>query len=159
MESDITVEMSKSEQSYIETIYNLIKEHGYARVIDIATKLSVKPPSVTNMLQRLDEQKFVTYIKYRGVILTDKGKIIAETLEKRHQSFKKFLIMIGISETVAEKDACEMEHRINPETVTKLAKFVEFVESAPKTPPFLQHFKKYIRNGNRPKHCRKKKQN
>ena len=137
----------------MENIKAVLKEHGYARVIDIAAKLCVKSPSVTNMLQRLDEQKFVTYIKYRGVILTNKGNKIAKTLEKRHQSFKKFLIMIGISETIAEKDACEMEHRINSETVTKLAKFVEFVESAPKTPPFLEHFKKYMQTGNRPKNC------
>jgi DtxR family Mn-dependent transcriptional regulator len=152
-----TVELSKSEEGYVETIYSLIKEHGYARVADIAAALNVKPPSVTNMLQKLDEQKFVDYTRYRGVILTPKGTLLAKTLEKRHQALKKFLVLIGVSEENAEKDACEIEHKINRETVEKLAKFVEFVQSAPQTPLFLKHFKQFEKTGKRPKHCTLKK--
>jgi len=146
--------LSESEEGYIETIYRLIREHGYARAADIADALNVKPPSVTSMIQKLDEQNFVTYIRYRGVVLTPKGTLLAETLERRHQTFKKFLIMIGVSEENAEKDACEIEHKINRETAEKLAKFVEFVQSAPCTPPFLEHFKQYCRTGKRPRQCR-----
>ncbi len=149
-------ELSEIEEGYVETIYNLIRKHGYARVADIASTLNVKPPSVTNMLQKLDEQKFVTYTRYRGVVLTSKGKSLAEILEKRHWALKGFLIMIGVSEASAEKDACEIEHKINRETVEKLAKFVEFVQSAPQTPPFLEHFKQYSRTGERPTRCKAK---
>ncbi len=148
--------LSESEESYIETVHNLIKEHGYARVADIAATLNVKPPSVTSMLQKLDDQKFVDYTRYRGVILTPKGRTLAETLERRHQALKKFLIMIGVSRETAEKEACEIEHKINRETVEKLVKFVEFVESAPQSPPFLEHFRHYEKTGKRPKECRVK---
>ncbi len=64
--------------------------------------------------------------------------------------------MIGVGEENAEEDACEIEHKINPETVAKLAKFVKFVQSAPQTPPFLKHFKQYNRSGKRPNQCRSK---
>jgi len=149
--------LSESEEGYIETIYSLIKEHGYARVADIAAALNVKPPSVTNMLQKLDEQKFVNYTRYRGVILTQKGTLLAKTLEKRHQALKKFLILIGVSEENAEKDACEIEHIINRETVEKLAKFVKFVQAAPQPPLFLKHFKQFEKTGKHPKYCELKK--
>lgn len=151
-----TLKLSESEEGYVETVYSLIREYGYARVADIAAALNVKPPSVTNMLQKLDEQKFVTYTRYRGVVLTPKGKLLAETLEKRHQAFKKFLIMIGVSEENADRDACEIEHIINRETAEKLVKFVEFVQSASQTPPFLGHFKQDNRTGKRPSECRVK---
>ncbi len=154
VETAKTTELSESEESYVETIYSLIEEHGYARVADIAETLKVKPPSVTNMLQKLDEQKFVNYTRYRGVVLTSKGRTLAETLEKRHQALKTFLIMLGISESTAEKDACEIEHKINRETVEKLAKFVGFVQSSPQTPVFLEHFKHYDRTGKRPSECK-----
>ena len=157
MEKAKTVKLSESEEGYIETIYSLIREHGYARVADIANTLNVKPPSVTNMLQKLDEQKFVTYTRYRGVVLTTRGKLLAETLERRHQALKKFLIMIGVSEEAAEKDACEIEHKIIRETIEKLTKFVEFVQSAQETPLFLKHFKEFEKTGKRPKHCKLKK--
>jgi DtxR family Mn-dependent transcriptional regulator len=149
-----TEELSKSEESYVETIHSLIKEHGYARVADIADSLEVKPPSVTSMLQKLDEQKFVDYTRYRGVVLTEKGQLLAVTLERRHSAVKQFLIMIGVSEKNADKDACEIEHQINPETAEKLAKFVEFVQAAPQTPPFLKNFQRFEKTGKRPKHCK-----
>jgi len=156
MEEIIHAGLSESEESYVETIHSLIREHGYARVSDIAETLNVKPPSVTSMLQKLDEQKFVNYTRYRGVILTPKGKSLAATLERRHKALKQFLIMIGVREKTAEKDACEIEHKVNRETVEKLAKFVDFVQSAPQTPPFLEHFKDYYKTGKRPKQCRVK---
>lgn len=145
MKAAETSELTESEQSYIETIHSLIQKRGYARVADIAVTLRVKPPSVTNMLQKLDEQKFVTYTKYRGVILTSKGKALAETLEKRHQALRSFLIMIGVSEENAEKDACEIEHKVNPETIEKLRKFIHFLQSQSQTSPLLEHFEQYKR--------------
>lgn len=153
MKAEKTPGLTESEESYIEVVHSLIKKHGYARVADIAIALNVKPPSVTNMLQRLDEQKFVDYTRYRGVILTNKGKLLANTLEKRHKALKNFLTIIGVREKKAEKDACEIEHRISRETAEKLGKFVEFIQSAPQTPPFIEHFKQYESTGKRPKDC------
>ncbi len=146
--------LSGSEERYVETIHSLIKEHGYARPADIAIALNVKPPSVTSMLQRLDGEKFAKYTRYRGVILTKKGKMLAEALEKRHQTLRSFLEMIGVSEQNADKDACEIEHKINLETVQKLSKFVDFIQSAPETPRFLRHFEYFSKVGNRPTDCR-----
>ncbi len=146
--------LSGSEERYVEAIHSLIKEHGYARPADIAVTLKVKPPSVTSMLQRLDGEKFAKYTRYRGVILTKKGKMLAEALEKRHQTLRSFLEFIGVSKRNAEKDACEIEHKINLETVQKLAKFVDFIRSAPETPAFLRHFEYYSKVGKRPRDCK-----
>ena len=122
-------ELTVSEESYIEAIYSLIQEQGYARVADIAEALDVKPPSVTHMIQKLDDQKFVDYTRYRGVVLTLKGKQLAGALEKRHQALKTFLVMIGVRQDKAEKDACELEHRIDRETMERLVEFMEFMQS------------------------------
>lgn len=145
---------SESEERYVEAINNIARERGYARVADLATTLDVKPPSVTSMLQKLDEQRFVNYTKYRGVLLTSKGKSLAGILARRHQTLKRFLTMMGISGKNAEKDACKIKHKIDGETIERFDEFVEFVESAPQTPPFLKHFEHYCRTGKRPKHCR-----
>ena len=124
---------------------------------DIAETLNVKPPSVTNMIKRLDEQKFVNYTRYRGVVLTPKGKQLAGALEKRHQALKRFLVMIGISEEKAEKDACEIEHRIDRATVEKLAKFVEFIQLASQTSGILKSFRSSERTGEFSQHQRAEK--
>ena len=151
----VTVDrLDACKEGYVEAIYNLTRKHDYARVGDLATTLNVKAPSVTSMLQKLDEQKFVNYTRSTGVTLTQKGKLLAEILARRYRILKRFLIMMGISEETAEKDASKMKHKIDSETIERLVGLVEFVKSAPQTPPFLKHFEHYYRTGKRPKHCR-----
>lgn len=61
-----------SMEDYLERIYQLIEEKGYARVSDIADTLEVHPSSVTKMVQKLDKSGYVIYEKYRGSSLQQK---------------------------------------------------------------------------------------
>ena len=58
-----------SMEDYIEQIYILIEDKGYARVSDIAENLSVHPSSVTKMVQKLDKDEYLIYEKYRGLVI------------------------------------------------------------------------------------------
>src|SRR5437016_13534018 len=71
---------SQSAEDYLERIQELIEEKGYARVVDIASSLQVKQASVTGMVQKLGEMGYLNYEKYRGLILTDKGRAVACTI-------------------------------------------------------------------------------
>src|SRR6478735_10026655 len=86
-----------SMEDYIEQIYILIEDKGYARVSDIAEALSVHPSSVTKMVQKLDKDEYLIYEKYRGLILTPKGKKIGKRLVFRHQLLEDFLEIIGVN--------------------------------------------------------------
>ena len=66
-----------SMEDYLEQIYMLIEEKGYARVSDIAELLGVHPSSVTKMVQKLDREEYLVYEKYRGLMLTAKGRFCA----------------------------------------------------------------------------------
>ncbi len=61
-------------EDYLEIIYLMFEEKGYARATDIAEHLDVLPSSVTKMMKRLDRQGLGVYEKYRGFVLTSKGK-------------------------------------------------------------------------------------
>jgi Fic family protein len=56
-------------EDYLEVIYELIRQKGYATAIDISESLSVSSPSITKMLKKLDENKYLHYEKYRGISL------------------------------------------------------------------------------------------
>jgi Mn-dependent DtxR family transcriptional regulator len=58
-------------EDYLEVIYELIAQKGYATTVDISSYLNVSSPSVTKMLQRLNESGHVNYEKYRGISLTE----------------------------------------------------------------------------------------
>lgn len=66
--------------------HELIEEKGYARVVDIAGSLDVKQASVTSMVQKLGELGYLNYEKYRGLVLTPKGKAVATGIQQRHET-------------------------------------------------------------------------
>lgn len=139
--------ISKTFEEYLEVIYELIQEKGYARTIDISSRLNVKPPSVTEMIQKLDENGFLVYEKYRGLKMTSKGEALAKSVCKRHKTLATFLKIIGVDEKIAEEDACKIEHNINPITMDRLTKFVDFVQNAPHDPKWLEHFEHFTKTG------------
>mgnify|MGYP001171384541 CR=1 FL=1 len=59
-----------SMEDYLERIYKLIDEKGYARVSDIAEGLEVHPSSVTKMIQKLDKDEYLIYDKYPVLLLS-----------------------------------------------------------------------------------------
>ena len=112
-------------EDYLEVIYELIQQKGYATSIDISGYLNVSPPSVTKMLKKLDESRYLDYEKYRGIRLTEAGAIIARNICERHSLLVAFLKMIGVDEGTANKDAEGIEHHLHPETLKKLEGFVK----------------------------------
>ncbi len=146
-------ELSETEEDYLRAIYDLTLEKGYATVSDIASRLNVRPPSVTDMMKKLGEEGYISYEAYKPVVLTEMGKKAAEDISHKHIILRDFLRIIGIDDRIAEEDACGIEHHLHKETINRLTKFVEFVEKAPRHPRWLEHFEEYIKNGKIPEEC------
>lgn len=117
-----------SMEDYIESIYLLINEKGYARVSDIAEILKVKPSSVTKMVQKLDQEQFLIYEKYRGIILTPKGNKTGKHLVYRHELLEKMLRIIGAEEDRIYEEVEGIEHHLSLSTLDCIANLVEFFE-------------------------------
>jgi len=111
-------------EDYLEVIYELIIQKGYATTVDISNYLNVSSPSVTKMIQRLDEIGYLNYEKYRGIRLTEGGIKIAKSIHNRHEILAKFFKMIGVDEEIANNDAEGIEHHLHPETLKKLGDFM-----------------------------------
>jgi len=119
-------------EDYLEVISELVELKGYANTIDISTYLNVSAPSVTKMLQRLDENGYLEYEKYRGINLTAKGSTVADTIRQKHGILLEFFKMLGINHDVANQDAEGIEHHLNPQTIRQLQKFIVYLKSNPK---------------------------
>jgi len=119
-------------EDYLEVISELVELKGYATTLDISRYLSVSAPSVTKMLQRLDDGGYLEYEKYRGINLTQKGKQIAGTIRQKHGILLEFFEILGIGSDTANRDAEGLEHHINPKTIKQLRKFITFLKSNPK---------------------------
>ncbi|WP_100331355.1 transcriptional regulator MntR [Bacillus xiapuensis] len=120
-----------SMEDYIEQIYLLIDTKGYARVSDIAEALSVHPSSVTKMVQKLDRDEYLVYERYRGLILTDKGKNIGKRLVARHDLLEEFLRLIGVKEENIYNDVEGIEHHLSWDSIDRIADLIEFFNENP----------------------------
>jgi Mn-dependent DtxR family transcriptional regulator len=128
---------SQSAEDYLERIHELIEEKGYARVVDIALSLDVKQASVTSMVQKLGELGYLNYEKYRGLILTEKGRAVAQLIQKRHETLSRFFSLFGLTAETQRRDIEGIEHHLSPETGDVLADLARFFEKNPET---LQRF-------------------
>ena len=115
-------------EDYLEVIYELVQQKGYATTIDISQYLNVSSPSVTKMVKRLDETGYLKYEKYRGICLTRQGIDVAMSIHQRHSLLAEFLKMIGVDKDIANKDAEGIEHHLHPQTLKKLEEFVKTIK-------------------------------
>jgi DtxR family Mn-dependent transcriptional regulator len=85
--------LSKAIENYLKAIFS-IKAQGTDVVSTnaISDKLSTRPSSVTDMIKKLTEKKLVTYERYKGVKLTNKGQVIATNIIRKHRLWETFLV-------------------------------------------------------------------
>jgi len=123
------LDISKREEEYLETMYILHKNKGIIRVKDIAKMMRVKPPSVVDALKKLHEKGMVEYEKYDRILLTEKGREVAEETYSKHILLTRFFIdILGIPPEIAERDACQFEHYVSEITVQRIKEFAQFIE-------------------------------
>ncbi len=145
-------ELSQSIEDYLEAIYVLSLHRKVVRVSEIAKRLEVKMASVTGILKNLVEKGFVQHERYGFVELTDEGERVGKDVYKRHTILKKFLTeILLVKPKMAEKEACQLEHYLSPETFEKFVKFIDFVQTCPvKEPVWLSGLHQYLEEGKRP---------
>ena len=123
-ESDPSVSSSRSSalpsagtEEYLEAIYRLLRdEDRYVKTGELADALKVKPGSVTEMVKKLTEKKYLKYEKNRGFRLTRKGRKLALDVLRRHRVAERLLVdLLGVSWEEAHDVACKWEHVLTPE--------------------------------------------
>ncbi|ARK31414.1 transcriptional regulator MntR [Halalkalibacter krulwichiae] len=117
-----------SMEDYLERIYMLIEEKGYARVSDIAEALEVHPSSVTKMVQKLDKSEYLIYERYRGLVLTSKGKKIGKRLVYRHELLEDFMRIIGVDDSHIYQDVEGIEHHLSWDAIDRIGDLVQYFQ-------------------------------
>ena len=117
--------MTQSLEDYLETIFVLIGEGRPAQVRDVARLLDVKMPSVVKAIHELKKLGLVTQEPYSPINLTPKGERVATMVLNRHKLLRSFLVKLGVSRRIADRDACLMEHILSAETIDKIRAYTE----------------------------------
>jgi DtxR family Mn-dependent transcriptional regulator len=109
-------------EDYLKAIYDLAGREGIASTNDVATRLGVAPASVTGMIRRLAEQGLLEYERYRGVRLSDAGRLVALRTIRRHRIIEVYLTeVLGYAWDRVHDEAERLEHAASDELVERMA--------------------------------------
>ena len=121
--------ISSSLEDYLEAISEIIEEGEHAHTKEIAVKLGVSMPSVTNALQALAARNLIIYRSHAPVRLTEDGAAKAATIRRRHQALRRFLVnLLKVDPADADAAACQIEHVIKEPITSRMTTLIEAVE-------------------------------
>ena len=135
--TDPTVEKpySSSVGDYIKAIWDL-GGMGSASTKDVADRLLVSPASVSNMFVRLQEMGLVEYERYQGASLTERGRVEALRLVRRHRLIETFLLEhLGYDWQEVHEEAERLEHAVSDAFTNRLAEFLGHPDHDPHGDP------------------------
>lgn len=112
--------IQKASEDYLEAMLMMKEKYGYIRSIDVAAHLGVTKPSVSYATKKLRENGYITMDKDGLISLTDSGLSVARSMLERHHTIAAFLMELGVEKSIAEIDACKIEHDISSQTFEAL---------------------------------------
>ena len=126
-----------TEENYLKAIYH-ISQSSEAGVSTnaIAKKIDAKASSVTDMLKKLADKNLITYIKYKGVNLTEKGRLTAVDIVRKHRLWEVFLVdKLDFSWDEVHDIAEQLEHIKSQKLTNQLDAFLDFPTHDPHGDP------------------------
>ncbi|RZJ73372.1 metal-dependent transcriptional regulator [Flavobacterium sp.] len=118
--------MTFSEENYLKTIFHLTAIHDNdVSTNAIAEKMETKASSVTDMLKKLSDKELVSYKKYQGVSLTDKGLLAAKMIVRKHRLWEVFLVeKLDFNWDEVHDIAEQLEHIQSEQLINRLDDFL-----------------------------------
>lgn len=112
----------ESGENYLEAILMISRRKDGVHAIDIVNELGFSKPSVSIMLKKLKDEKYITIDDNQHIHLLPDGLKIAEKILERHEILTDILIYLGVDPKVSEDDACKIEHDLSDETFDAIRK-------------------------------------
>ena len=104
--------MTSGKEDYLKAIYLLSENHDIVTNKELSQTLQVSPPSVSEMITKLQKQGYVDYTAYKGSKMTRKGRKEAGRLLRYHALWEVFLVnYLHFSWSQAHEMAEGLEHQ------------------------------------------------
>src|SRR4030088_513142 len=106
--------LTRAQEDYLKALYQLHGDHQPVPTRDLAQRLGISSPSVSEMVTRLSSQGLVEHDRYRGQQLTREGRKVALELVRHHRLLEMFLVrVLGYSWDEVHEEAERLEHVIS----------------------------------------------
>lgn len=119
--------MNRAEEDYIKTIFELTieKKQSLLKTNELSERFGFSDQSVNEMIKKLEKKHLVSFIPYKGISLTPKGKQVAIRMVRAHRIWEVFLTeKLGVPWESVHVDAEMLEHATSPEVLEKLYRYL-----------------------------------
>lgn len=116
------MKVRESEEMYLETILILKSQKAAVRSIDVAERLGYAKSSVSRGVNLLQDRGYIKIDDDGFIGFTEAGEKKASRIYERHRVLTDFLIRLGAENSVAEDNACRIEHVIDDEVFELIKK-------------------------------------
>lgn len=114
--------LSAAMEDYLKTIFLLQDDGGAVSSVALAGRLGVAPPSVTNMVKRLQEMGLVKHSPYQGIELTTSGRAVAIEVVRHHRLLELYLAeFLDVPWDKVHDEAERLEHVISEDLESRIA--------------------------------------
>ncbi len=116
-------------EMYLKAIWHIKEKGGDVKISTIAKMLSVRQPSVVQMLKKLDGKNLVNYNK-AGVKLTEEGKSVGANM-MRNSRVLEVLMESKLKVDIDEEMICGIEHHMNTQFTDALCTMLNHPRKCP----------------------------
>ena len=139
-------ELTESLEKYLLAIYEIVSINQAARVKDVSNYLNIGGPATSEAVKTLAKKKFINYVPYGIITLTEKGRKKAKIKIERHKT---------IPSDDIEKTSKQIEYSMPTDVLEKFIKFLTFMETCScKEPKWVKSYKHFINNGELQDKCK-----
>jgi DtxR family Mn-dependent transcriptional regulator len=122
-------------EDFLKAVYQLGQEGG-GGTQQIADRLGISGPSVTNMAKRLHELGLVDHAPYHGIALTDRGQAVALETIRHHRLLELYLTQsLGFGWEEVHAEAERLEHHLSREMVARIDRVLGYPTHDPHGDP------------------------
>lgn len=121
--------ISSSLEQYLIHIYKLSEQGQEIKSSDLSNQLNMPLKKTIQALQRMHFQKYINYLSYQPINITDKGKDMAKYLISRDALIDEFVEILQLPHSEEEKEG--MKQLLSYESLESIERFVCFVRQYP----------------------------
>jgi DtxR family Mn-dependent transcriptional regulator len=128
-----------AEEEYLQTMFWLAEAGLQINGANIARAMQLSPPTVHEMIGRLEEDGYVERADDKSLIFTDRGRGEAQSIVRRHRLIERFLTdVLGIPWDEVHEEAERLEHAMSPVLEERMLAAIGDAKTCPHGHPIVE---------------------
>ena len=125
--------MTPNKEDYLKCIYEIGTEESKISNKEIANRMQVSPPAVTEMIKKLISEDLIIKDKVKGYLLTKTGKINVAELYRKHRLIEVFLVdHLQYTCDLIHQEAEILEHTVSEHFINALDRLLNYPQTCPR---------------------------